>query len=53
MYCYAVDVRIPRTHLLNASSNVEADGTFKSSISRPRDRYAMQMLRCTAEKCRS
>lgn len=32
-------VRVPRSGLLNANSTVEADGSFRSSISKPRDRF--------------
>lgn len=32
-------VRIPRTALLNASSNVSRDGVFSSSVRKPRDRF--------------
>ncbi|GFR45198.1 hypothetical protein Agub_g6590 [Astrephomene gubernaculifera] len=32
-------VRVPRTALLNASSQVSPDGRFTSSVSRPRDRF--------------
>lgn len=47
MGCNAVDngklwfdhVRVPRGALLNAHSNVSPDGTFSSSISKPRDRF--------------
>lgn len=32
-------VRVPRTALLNASSNVSRDGVFSSSVRKPRDRF--------------
>ena len=32
-------VRVPRTALLNASSNVSRSGVFTSTVSRPRDRF--------------
>ena len=32
-------VRVPRTALLNASSEVHPDGSFTSTIARPRDRF--------------
>lgn len=32
-------VRVPRTALLNSSSDVAADGSFTSSVPRPRDRF--------------
>ncbi|KXZ48318.1 hypothetical protein GPECTOR_29g92 [Gonium pectorale] len=33
------NVRVPRTALLNASSDVAPDGSFASSVPRPRDRF--------------
>lgn len=32
-------VRVPREALLNASSNVARDGTFTSTVARPRERF--------------
>lgn len=32
-------MRIPRSGLLNANSTVERDGSFKSKIAKPRDRF--------------
>jgi hypothetical protein len=32
-------VRVPRTALLNATSEVHADGSFTSTVARPRDRF--------------
>lgn len=33
------NVRVPRSALLNAHSNVDADGTFRSAVAKPRDRF--------------
>lgn len=33
------EVRIPREYLMNANSTVEQDGTFRSKIAKPRDRF--------------
>ena len=32
-------VRVPRSALLNASSNVARDGSFTSAVAKPRDRF--------------
>ena len=37
--CCNAEVRIPREYLMNANSTVERDGTFRSKIAKPRDRF--------------
>lgn len=37
--CHHTGTRVPRGALLNASSTVDRDGTFRSPVAKPRDRF--------------